>query len=338
MNRAHAAILIAVTVVVAVLPWVDDGKYAELQAHIGTYALIALGLGLLMGYAGQVSLGHAGFFAIGAYMSAALTTRLGASPWLALGAGAVGAAAVAAVVGIPTLRLKGHYLAMATLGFGEIVHVILMADPGGLTGAFDGLPRVGDPRIPKLLPKSLASALGGGMTGWDRAHAYVAWLFVLLAAVFAINLIRSRVGRALRSLHDSEVAAQATGVNTARTKLQVFIVSAVFASIAGSLHAHFVGQVAPSSFDLMWSIKFVMAVVLGGMASIWGPVAGTVILGSMRDVLEDWFHLSPDLDVLLFGLLVLLMMLFAPRGLGPTTTALLRRLVRRVARVRRAPA
>ena len=326
MDRRHLPILLVVASAVAGLPWLADGKYAPLLAQVGVYALIALGLGLLMGYAGQISLGHAGFFAVGAYASAILTGRFGLSAWPALAAGAAITAGVAFLVGIPTLRLRGHYLAMATLGFGEVVHVALLADPGGLTGASDGLP------VDPLPLKPLRDALGGGLVGWDRANAYVAWAVVLLAAVLALNLVRSRVGRALRSLHDSEIAAAALGVNTARVKLQVFVLSAVYASVAGSLYAHFLGRVAPSSFDLMWSIKFVMAVVLGGMGSVWGPVAGAVILGSLREVLKDNLGLSPDVDAFLFGLMVLVMMMVAPRGMIPALAGFVRRLCVRPAK------
>jgi len=322
VNRTHWIVVSVVAAVAAVLPWVAGGKYAPLMADVGVYALIAVGLGLLMGYAGQISLGHAGFFAVGAYVSAILTTRWGVSPWPAMAAGAGVTAAVAFVVGIPTLRLKGHYLAMATLGFGEAVHVVLLADPGGLTGGSDGVGSI------PALPLGVVDVQGLDLVAVDRLNGYVVWVIVLVAAALSLNLIRSRVGRALRSLHDSETAANTLGVNTARAKLQVFVLSAVFASVAGSLHAHFVGQVAPGSFDLMWSIKFLMAVVLGGMASIWGPMAGAVILGSLRDVLEE-FGMAPDLDALLFGVVVLAMMLFAPRGLVPGLSALAGRLRRR---------
>jgi branched-chain amino acid transport system permease protein len=336
VDRRNAVILVVVAGLAAWGPWIEQGKYAALMADLGVYALITIGLGLLMGYAGQVSLGHAGFFAVGAYFSAILTTRAAWSPWPAMAAGAVATTALAVLVGIPTLRLKGHYLAMATLGFGEIVYVVLKADPGGLTGGPDG---IGE--IPRLIAATeIAKFLSPDRLslGFNRLNAHLVWLVVLAAAVLALNLIRSRVGRALRSIHDSETAANAVGVNVARVKLQVFVLSAVLASLAGSLHAHFGRHVGPGSFDLMWSIKFVMAVVLGGMATVWGPIAGAVIIGTLRTVLELPFFkktvgLKGDHDAFIVGLVILLIMLFAPRGLVPGMAALFVRLRRHVDRL-----
>ncbi|MBI4495687.1 MAG: branched-chain amino acid ABC transporter permease, partial [Deltaproteobacteria bacterium] len=228
----------------------------SLLVFLGINALITLGLNLLVGYAGQISLGHAAFYGIGAYASGILTVKYSLHPLAALAAGLGAAAAVAFVVGVPTLRLKGHYMAVATLGFGEILYIVfnelapLTGGPSGLSG------------IPPLT--LFARPLEGA------AYLYLVWAILLLLFIFSLNVINSRIGRALRSLHGSELAAQAMGVGASHYKVQVFVLSAVYAALAGSLYAHFVTFISPNSFGLMFSILLIMMVVVGGAGTIWG--------------------------------------------------------------------
>ena len=282
-----------------VLPIVlGNAYYVGIFVFIGIYALMTIGLSLLMGYAGQISLGHAGFFGIGAYASAILTTKTGLSPWPALLV-AMGLTAVAAfVIGVPALRLKGHYLAMATLGFGEIMHVIFTATVD-LTGGPGGLGH-----IPRL-------AIGGWEVRSQLARYCLVWTLVVAVLTLSLNLVHSRVGRALRSIHGSELAANAMGVHTAKYKVQIFVLSAVFASIAGSLYAHFITFVSPSTFELHFSILLVTMVVVGGMTNLWGALIGTVLLGLLPELLREF----KDFDVLVYGFTLLVMMMFMPEGL-----------------------
>jgi branched-chain amino acid transport system permease protein len=309
------------------------------------YSLIVIGLSLLMGFAGQISLGHAGFFAIGGYTSAVLTTFnlsayrdggivslladlgllqarrdlygsdiLSIHPWIAFAAAVLLALAVAWAIGIPVLKLKGHYLAMATLGFGTIIFSIVLGTQG--FGAADGISSV--PPFP-LLP-------GIGVTGSSSlriVNYYFAWLLVCAAMLLLVNLINSRVGRALRSIHGAEDASNAMGVDTARYKLYTFILSAVLAAVAGVFLTHFNGGIGPSEASIMKSVRYVAIVAVGGMGSIWGTLIMSVVLNFLS--LRGYFG---TLDDAVFGGILILIMLFAPDGIIGSD---LRSLVRRVA-------
>ncbi len=306
-NRMTLGIL---AIVLALLPlMVRNPYYLGVLVFVGIYSLITIGLSMLMGYAGQISLGHAGFFAIGAYTSGLLTTKGGFPPLLAFLAAMLLTACVAFLIGVPSLRLRGHYLAMATLGFGEIVHIALNASVD-LTGGPSGFGEI--PRI----------ALGGLLVESALSRYYLVWGLVIVSLLLSLNIVHSRVGRALRSIHGSEVAASAMGVNTARYKVQVFVLSAVYASVAGSLYAHFITFISPGSFGLTFSVLLVTMVVIGGMSSVWGALMGTVLLGLLPEVLRGF----KDYDILIYGAILLLMMMFMPEGLfGLTQRVFLRR-------------
>ena len=283
----------------ALLPLIlRNPYYIGVMVFVGIYSLITIGLSLLMGYAGQISLGHAAFFAMGAYASGLLATRAGLTPCAALIAAALLTSCVAFVVGVPVLKLRGHYLAMATLGLGEIMYVVLNAavDLTGGPSGFGEIPRI---RVAGLLISSQIS------------RYYLVWGIVLAVLALSLNIIHSRVGRALRSIHGSEVAANAMGVDTSKYKIQVFVLSAAYASIAGSLYAHFITFVSPSSFGLKFSILLVTMVVVGGMSNVWGAMLGTVVLGTLPEVLRSF----KDYDILVYGFILLMMVMFAPEGL-----------------------
>jgi len=278
--------------------WLDNEYYYTLLNFIGIHTLLVVGLNLLMGYGGQISLGHAAFFGLGAYTSGILTATWGVNPWLALLAGLILAGVAAFLIGIPALKLRGYYLAMATLGFGIIVYIILN-EARPLTGGPSGLSG-----IPSL-------SLAGLPLNTPRRLYLLIWMAVGGMLALSANLVDSRTGRAIRALHDSEEAAESLGVNTARMKLKVFIWSALYASLAGSFYSHTLNFIAPSSFDFMFSIKLVTMVVLGGMASIWGSLLGAAVLTVLPEVLVV-FH---DFEVIIFGAILIVVMIFLPRGL-----------------------
>ena len=264
----------------------------------GLNVILAVGLNLLMGYAGQISLGHAAFFGMGAYASAVLTTRYAFPPLLALGTGLISAGLIAWLLARPILRLHGHYLAMATLGFGIIIHVI-MVQATGWTGGPDGLTG-----IPPL-----------NLSGWT-VDSDQRWYLVIMAAALlsiglSLNLVDSRVGRALRAVRGSEFAARMMGIDTARAKTQVFVVSALFAAFAGNLFAHQQGFVSPDSFNLGASIDLVIMVVLGGMASTFGAAFGAIAL----TLLHQGLVVFEDYEMLIHGALLMAVMIFLPQGL-----------------------
>ena len=272
--------------------------YLNVMIFIGIHTLIVVGLNLLMGYAGQISLGHAAFFGLGAYTSGILTATYQMSPWPAMLLAVVFTVLVALLVGMPSLKLTGYYLAMATLGFGIIVY-ICFKELVGLTGGPSGL--VGIPLL----------RIGSITLVEPKHYYYLVWGVTLGAIAISLNIVDSRMGRALRAIHDSEAAARASGISTARLKIWVFALSAVYASVAGSLYAHFITFISPSSFDFMFSIKLVTMVVVGGMASIWGAVFGAATLTLLPEVLTV-FH---DYDIVLFGLILMVVMIFMPQGL-----------------------
>lgn len=280
---------------------------------IGLYVIVVLGLNLFIGYAGQISLGHAGFFGLGAYGSAILTASLGFPPWPAMVLVAVGVALMALVIGIPTLRLHGHYLAMATLGFNYVVHIILVqwdavtGGPSGLSG------------IPSL------SVLGWEINNEVRFY-FLVWLFALVALTLCLNLVRSGVGRGLAALAQDEVAAATLGVNVNRDKIRVFVLSAVFASVAGSLYAHYFNFVNPDTFSIFKSLDLVIMVVVGGMGSIWGTLFGVAFV----TILPHWMEFLESYYDIIHGLLLVVILLFLPQGFVSGLRDLIRiRLARR---------
>lgn len=285
-------------VVLAILAGLDNEYYFTLLNFVGIHTLLVVGLNLLVGYAGQISLGHAAFFGLGAYTSGILTATCGVNPWLALLAGLAVSGGAAFLIGVPALKLRGYYLAMATLGFGIIVSIIL-SQTQPLTGGPSGLSG-----IPPL-------TLAGFPLNTARRLFPLIWLTVGLILALSANLVDSRAGRALRALNDSEAAAASLGVNTARLKLKIFIGSALYASLAGSLYAHSLNFIAPASFGFMFSIKLVAMVVLGGMASIWGSLLGAGVLTVLPEALTV-FH---DFEVVIFGAILMVVMIFLPRGL-----------------------
>ncbi len=297
--------------IVAVMPFaVGNDYYLGVLVFTALNCLTCIGLCLLLGYAGQISLGHSAFVAIGAYASALLTTKLGWNPWAAMGAGIVISLVTAVLVGIPTLKLKGHYLAMATLGFASIVHVVLVAavDITGGPSGVSGIPRL---------------ELFGLALDTDTRIFYFCWALVLVALYFAVNLIHSRVGRGLQAIHGSEDAASSLGVNITVDKIRIFALSAVFASVSGSLYSHYVLYIDPGPFDVMHSVLLITMVAVGGIHSIWGAVTGAVLLSLLPEGLSflseglAQFNIQykTDYDTLIYGAILLSIMLFLPEGL-----------------------
>ena len=265
---------------------------------VAPYAIVVLGLNLFIGYAGQISLGHAAFFGLGAYGSAVLTTGYGVPPAAAMALTAAGVALAALVIGVPTLRLSGHYLAMATLGFNIVVHNVFVqwdrvtGGPSGLTG------------IPPF------GVLGVAFQGETQLF-YLLWGAAMIALTLSLNLVRSGVGRGLAALAEDEISAAAMGVDVRRGKIAVFTVSAIFASAGGSLFAHYLGTITPDTFGIFASIDFVIMVVIGGMGSLWGSLAGAAFVTALPHLLGP----LEDSKEIIHGLIVVGILLVLPRGL-----------------------
>lgn len=297
----------------------------DTMVRIGILTTLLVGLNLLMGYAGQVSLGHAAFYGVGAYMSAIFTVRAGDLfgvsksvlgswwwPWLVILFGMVFSGGLAYVIGRPILRLKGHYLAMATLGLGIMFYILFRENLGfpgqQITGAFDGIPG-----IPRLRV--------AGFEIWPLSRYYFfVWIVALGVIAFGLNLINSRTGRALRAIHGSEVAAQAMGVDVATYKARIFAVSAILASLAGSLYAHFQAAVSPIPFSFVASLELVVMSAVGGLSSIWGAAFGVAVILVIKEILRSRLRLvlqgaSGEHEIIFYGLLLVLIMIFMPEGI-----------------------
>ena len=305
------------------------GYYLTQLTMAAWYSLVVLGLCMLMGYAGQISLGHAAFFAIGGYTSALLTTinlmpfensgpvavgrtvglvlhmvdpygrqLLYINPWLALAVAVAVSALVALVIGTPVLKLRGHYLAMATLGFGVIIfHVILGTRWLGEADGISDVPGLG-------LPGGLTV---NGTQGSRVVCYYTAWALVLGCLVLVCNLVDSRAGRALRAIHGNEAAAAALGIDTARYKLQLFVLSALMATVAGVFMTHYNGSIGPAEAGVMRSVRYVAIVAVGGMANLWGTLAASVLLNFLS--LRGYFG---TLDDAVFGAVLVVFMMWSP--------------------------
>jgi branched-chain amino acid transport system permease protein len=292
-------ILLFITLLVLLMPsFVGRGALLNVLVFAGIYTMLAVALNLLLGFAGQISLGHAAFFGLGAYLSGVLTASYAQNPWLVMLCAPPLVAGIAFLLGYPVLKLKGHFLAMATLGFGIIFH-ILFNETVDVTGGPSGLPG-----IPNL-------SVAGFTFDSDLKNYLLVWGVTLLLLFLSINLFHSRIGRALRAIHDSEVAARVMGINARLLKAQIFALSAGISCLAGSLYAHTVTFISPTSFGFHFSVELVTMVIIGGVGTIFGPLLGGVLL----TLLPEFLRVLEDYDMIVYGTLLIVMTMFLPGGL-----------------------
>jgi branched-chain amino acid transport system permease protein len=354
-SRRHGTLIgvSALSLVVLVIGWMQSVRPGgvdistltggvitfETVVRIGILTTVVVGLNILMGYAGQVSLGQAAFFGLGAYFSAVFTTRadmfgIGAGlaaqwwwPWLLMIGGMAFTGGLAYLVGRPILKLRGHYLAMATLGLGIVVSIVFRENFGftlgdrNITGGFDGI--FGIPRL-RI----------GSFDLWPvTRYYYLVWLVAIAGILVGLNVVRSRSGRALRALHGNELAAETLGVDTARFKVRALVISAMYASLAGSLFAHFRVAVSPAPFGFVASLELVVMAAVGGLASVWGAPFGVAAILVVRELLRTRLHLfvggaGGQQEAVAFGILLVLIMMFMPEGV----VARLRQVARKLRR------
>lgn len=261
--------------------------------------ILIASLNLVIGYCGQISLGHAGFFGLGAYASGILSAKYGITPWLGMPAAAVAGALGAFVIGLPALRLHGHYLAMATLGFNAIL-VVLFNELIPWTGGPNGLLGV-EP-----------FAIGPWVLNMDESVFWLVWIVSLLVVLAIANLVDSRMGRSLRAIGGSERGAASLGIDTYRAKLVTFTIAGGMAGIAGSLYAHVNMFVSPETFSVFPSIMLLVMVALGGTGRLWGPIFGAFIFVAVPQLLLDY----ADMELLFFGLAMLVVLIGFPGGIA----------------------
>lgn len=300
--------LLVTAVILGVLPFILPNNYTlDIAIRIALASVAVIGLNFLMGFAGQISIGHAGFIAIGSYGSAIAAGNYGLPPIVSIGVAALGSAIMSWIVAKPILRLKGHSLTMATLGFGIIVNMVLVNE-GAISGGPDGM---------AVLPLAVGRFTFAKLGHWYALVATLLWV----AIWFSLNLYESPAGRSLRGLHGSEVAARVVGVDVSAFKVRAFVISAVFASLSGSLLGHYLGFISPTFSSFTHSVELATMVVLGGMASTYGAVLGAALL----TLLPQLFGGLHGFESILFGLVLMLTMIYLPRGIVPTLALKLRR-------------
>jgi branched-chain amino acid transport system permease protein len=308
-GRRWALLAAAAVLIGAAGGFVRSSYILGMLIFIALNGMAALGLSLVMGFAGQVSLGQAAFYAIGAYVSGVLTASYGWNGWLSVTAAVLAGATAAFLVGLPVFRLSGLLLAMATLGFGIIVYYVLV-NWSGVTGGPSGLTG-----IPPL-------AVGGFRFDTDARMLWLAWGCLLAVLGLAANVVDSRIGRALRALHGSPAAAEAAGIATTRLKLGVFAAAGATTALAGALYAHYLTFINPSPFGFAFSVELVVMVVLGGTASLWGGVLGAAAVVLLTEGIRALLpflsasHGAAEYEIVVFGLVLMLFMILLPGGLA----------------------
>ncbi len=306
----HYRGILILLLIAGVIPlFIRNHYHINLMVFIGIYTLLALGLTLLLGYAGQVSLGQAGFYGMGAYVSGILTVKFGINPWIALPI-AIGITSIFAFfIGFSTLHLKGLYLAMATLGVGIIFH-ILFVELKDLTGGAIGLMD-----IPPL-------SIGGVKLDTDLKFYFLVWFIVLSIFFLITNMVNSRVGRGMRAVQGNEMASNCFGIDSFKYKIKVFILSAALASLGGFLYAHYINFLSPSVFDFSFSILFLTMTIVGGRESIWGALYGATLL----TLLPEFLRRYEDLNVMIWGLVLVVVLIFFNRGIAGGLDILIKKL------------
>ena len=352
-RHPNTVLVVGFAILVCLMGWIEVARplgirFSDLSkgivtmdtiVRVGILTIVVVGLNLLMGYAGQASLGQAAFYAMGAYASAILTAKaktIGLAqglatawwwPWLVMLGSMLFVGGFTYLIGKPILRLRGHYLAMGTLGLGIMVFIILRENFGiststiNITGGSDGISDVGRLSI-------------GSFVLWPiERYYFLVWTVALVVIILSLNIVNSRVGRALRSVHGSEIAANTMGVDTDKYKVQVLVLSAVYASLAGSLYAHFQAAVSPAPFSFVGSLELVVMSVVGGIASIWGAPFGVAVALILKELIRTRMHAilrgaGGVHEVIAFGILVIIIMIFLPEGLTVGIVRLVRRLRR----------
>ncbi len=310
-NRDKQVWVMALTGVLTLPVILGDGFYLNLMNFIALYSMVAIGLCLLVGYGGQLSISHAAFYAIGAYSSAILCLRLQLHPLLAIVLSQGISALIAWGIGAVVLRLRGHYLAIATLSFAMIVEVLLR-ELSWLTGGLQGISDV--PVI----------SLGGVPLDSDMRFYYLVWPVAMLLLLFALNLVNSRMGRVFRAIREGEGIAALFGADIRRYKIRLFIISSVYASLGGSLFAHYVTYISPAAGSLMFAIEIILIIAIGGYTMVWGAILGVAAIV----YLNEYLAVFAEYKRTIYGVSLVAIMIFFPQGLLAGLKVSLLRLLR----------
>ncbi|HMH71858.1 MAG TPA: branched-chain amino acid ABC transporter permease, partial [Bradyrhizobium sp.] len=301
--------IIVFALIMAAIPFIPGMPpfWIVLLDNIGLAALVAMGLVLLTGVGGLTSFGQAAFCGFGAYTTAVLTTAYGVSPWLTLPASLLVSGIAAVVLGLVTVRLSGHYLPLGTIAWGiGLFYLFSKLEFLGRNDGISGIPPLTIGPLKMLDPGTIYFAI---------------WIGVLISALLTMNLLDSRTGRAIRALRRGHVAAEAFGVQTPRAKLLVFIYAAVLAGLSGWLYAHFQRAANPTPFGAQAGIEYLFIAVVGGAGYVWGGVLGAGIVVILKEILQSYlpylFHGEGQLETIVFGILMVVLLQLAPTGVWP---------------------
>ena len=303
-KRIIAYLIVFVPLLVA-LPFVVPDYPLHLTNIVGIWIILALGLGLLQGHLGEISMGHAAFFGIGGYTSVLLTMDTGLSFWLALPISGIITMGFGYVIGIISLRLRGPYFAICTLGFGEIIHIVfinwreLTCGPDGITG----IPSPSDISVPFFGTLSFSSF---------EANYFLIYVVVFFTIFIMYRILHSRLGRAIKAIKVDQDYAQSMGIDIMNYKRLVFMISTFFCGLAGSLFVHYTHYISPHSFNVSQSFDLVIMVIIGGMGTIIGPILGAIIL----TLLPEFLHALIDYRMIVYGLMLMMVIIFFPHGVA----------------------
>lgn len=293
LNRRMAIVLFAIFLVAYPFLVGQSSYYVGLVAMAAIFAIASMSLNLLTGYGGQISVGQGGFLMLGTYTAAVLQAKLGMPIWVTIPAAGLVAGVVSLVIGLPAVRLKGHFLAVATLGFGLSIPEIAL-NWKSVTAGYSGLP--------VMRPDVISS---------DLAFFYMILAVTAIITWILLNIANSRLGRAFLAIRDSEIAAAATGVNVAGYKTVMFVIAAFFTGIGGGLYSYWIGYVSPNDFSIMTSFFLLSMIVVGGLASIWGAIIGAILFTVIPHFADAYIGITN----LVIGIAVILIILFRPAGL-----------------------
>lgn len=306
-TQLYVTWLVAPAVIIFIPIIVRSEYFTSVMILVALYGVLSIGMGILIGYGGMLSLAHPTWFGLGAYIPGILAAREILPSWLGIIAGAICVGLISFAIGAPVLRLRGYHLACATFA------ILLIAQLAGglltdITGGHEGL--LGIP------PLSIA----GFLLETDLQFYYLSWALCIVCYWFCSNLIHSRVGRAIRSFHDSEIASKSMGVNIAKYKLQIFVLTAVMGSLAGSIFCFYLRFAVPESFGFSLLVELLMMVVIGGVGSLRGPLLGSLVILWLSELIHTYLGkvfpvMTSDVDAIFFGMMIIIVLIFMPRGM-----------------------
>jgi branched-chain amino acid transport system permease protein len=297
-RKKYIPLLVVILSIIAPIAFRNDIYFILLLCMIGMYIISVSGLDILFGYSGQISLGHAGFYGIGAYASAILSTKLEMPAFISMVSAVIVAIIFAILLAMPAAKLVHHFLALLTIAFGQLFYLVV-ANSDELTGGFSGI---------NFIPPF---EIGPFALDTNFKYYYLILASVIVCLLIKQRIIKSRIGRAFVAIRENSHAANGSGINVTSYKMMAFAISAAFTAFSGALYAHFIRFVSPESFVLNQSIIFLTMLLFGGMGNFYGPIIGAVII----TIINEYFQALGNYQMLIYGVFIILILMFMPKGL-----------------------